>query len=1114
MDFNKRYLKLNDQQRLAVDTVEGPVMVIAGPGTGKTELLAMRAANILKQTDTLPSSILCLTFTDSGAMAMRERLVEIIGADAYKVAVHTFHSFGSEIINQYSEFFYDGADYAPADDISSYEIIRSILDELDYSNPLATKNNGEYVHLKALRHTISDLKKSSLASDELLAILDSNDEALDKIEPLLASVFAGGIKKNDTDQKLAKCLPAIKDCIKPLKIPTVPPLAQVIHDELLEAINQASDANSTKPVTTWRNKWMNKNDQNEFVFKTRARQEKLRAASYVYYQYLARMHESRLFDFDDMILKVVHALEVFPELRYNLQERYQYIMVDEFQDTNMAQSRIVHTLATSESAGDMPNVMLVGDDDQAIYSFQGAKVSNIKTFMKTYEKTRRIPLIDNYRSDAKIIEKAEAVSREISTRLVYEYPDVDKNLRPHVTLPDASVRLHEYENIDDERIATVEAIKKEINSGTNPSDIAVLARKHDEITSLLPYFSEANVRVNYERRDNVLELEPVKLLAGLGRVIVAVYESRFDDVNSQLPELLAHPAWGINTKQIWQLSLSAYKSRSTWLEQMEAMPEFTHLHTWLINLASKVPLMPLEQIIDEMIGTEKNQSPESEHDEPFPNEPTANNPSKFKSPIYDYFFSVSAQESNPDLYLAYLEGLRTIRNRLREYRTSETPTLISFLEFIQTHLDLEAGITSIRPPSAGIEGAVNLMTAHKSKGLEFNSVYIIGAVDSSWGERVKVPSKLISYPENLPISETGGTVDERLRLFFVAATRAKQSLRISYSLENDNGKKLMRASFLTGGAWQVEPHHFSHSDLSRIKAAEHRWYEKFTDGLQQPSLVELLSPQLEKYKLSATHLNNFVDITNGGPKTFLLHNLLRFPQAMSPSAAYGSAIHKTLQRAHAHLAATNNRKPIEDILHDFEKNLNEARLSPKDSSNFHQKGSDVLNSFLADKYDSFNPNQKTELNFSMQHSLCKGAHLTGSLDLVDINEDEKTISVTDYKTGKPSLSWKGSADYEKIKLHKYRQQLMFYKLLVERSRDYSGYTVTKTCVQFVEPTNNGDIIRLDLDISSDELSEFEQLICNVWQHITTLNLPDTTQYTGNYKGVLQFEKDVIDGKYL
>ncbi len=182
MDFTSRYNTLNTNQRLAVDTIDGPVMVVAGPGTGKTELLGMRAANILKKTDTLPENILCLTFTESGAHAMRERLASIIGKDAYKVAIHTFHGFGAEVINQHSEYFYHGANFRPADELSSYEIISRILDDLDYDNPLASKMNGEYTHIRDITSSISELKRSGLTSDELLQVLDSNDLVLDASE--------------------------------------------------------------------------------------------------------------------------------------------------------------------------------------------------------------------------------------------------------------------------------------------------------------------------------------------------------------------------------------------------------------------------------------------------------------------------------------------------------------------------------------------------------------------------------------------------------------------------------------------------------------------------------------------------------------------------------------------------------------------------------------------------------------------------------------------------------------------------------------------------------------------------------------------------------------------
>lgn len=103
MSFESRYKQLNDAQRSAVDTIDGPVMVIAGPGTGKTELLSMRAANILKKTDALPENILCLTFTEAGSVAMQKRLTDIVGREAYNISIFTFHAFGTEVMNRYRE---------------------------------------------------------------------------------------------------------------------------------------------------------------------------------------------------------------------------------------------------------------------------------------------------------------------------------------------------------------------------------------------------------------------------------------------------------------------------------------------------------------------------------------------------------------------------------------------------------------------------------------------------------------------------------------------------------------------------------------------------------------------------------------------------------------------------------------------------------------------------------------------------------------------------------------------------------------------------------------------------------------------------------------------------
>lgn len=164
------------------------------------------------------------------------------------------------------------------------------------------------------------------------------------------------------------------------------------------------------------------------ILKVAKYQPKLRSLAHIYSQYLAIMQAAELIDFDDMIMQVVHAIEVNPDLRYELQEKYHYIMVDEFQDTNLAQMRILRNLTNNPVVEDAPNILVVGDDDQAIYGFQGAEVGNIIKFNQLYPGVRRITLRDNYRSVAPVLTGAREVIVQASERLENILPDVDKTL--------------------------------------------------------------------------------------------------------------------------------------------------------------------------------------------------------------------------------------------------------------------------------------------------------------------------------------------------------------------------------------------------------------------------------------------------------------------------------------------------------------------------------------------------------------------------------------------------------------------------------------------------------------------------------------------------------------
>ena len=1094
MDFKTRYQNLNQAQKQAVDTIDGPVMVIAGPGTGKTELLGVRVANILQKTDTLPENILCLTFTESGATAMRERLTEIIGKDAYKVAIHTFHSFCEEIINQNGKYFYQGAEFHVADELSTYEIIRGIFDQLDYTSQISSKQNDEYTYLKDSVKIISELKESGFLSDEINKILDDNNEVLEYAEKLLSPVFSSIARiSKKIIPYLAKQIEPIRKSAKETNLPNITSLAIVISNSLEQAVEQAEKDNKTTPITAWRNRWFEKDNHNKFVMKSRVNQIKLRSLVYVYAQYLKKMQEASLYDFDDMILRVAHAMEVFDDLRFNLQEKYQYIMVDEFQDTNMAQMRILNNLTNNISQGDMPNIMIVGDDDQAIYSFQGADISNILNFQENYPKAKTISLKDNYRSTAEVLDLSRGVIIQGNERLEDKYESLNKQLTSHVEHMETGVFIHEAENISDERRWLVQSIKDKITDGEKPNNIAVFTRRHAEIHKLLPYFYQANIPVNYEKRDNAIEAPIIILIEKLSRLIINIANGEHESVNASLPEILAHKMWGINPTKLWRLSLESYKNRSTWLEIMSNDEELKPIFDWLINTSAQIFETPLEQMLDIIIGSPKVTESDDE---------------SFISPLYNHFFSNESREKNPEEYLSYLEALRSIRSKLREYRPDQSAQLTNFIEFIELNRKTGKSISVVRR-SAVNETAINIMTAHKSKGLEFKHVYIVNAIDSAWGARVHSRSRLISYPENLKFAKAGDSQDERLRLFYVAMTRAKQNLNISYSLCDDNGKNTSRAYFLSETDWEIQKIDHPSSTEDLIKAAELDWYQPLINPIKT-DMRELILPKMQDYKLSVTHLHNFLDVTHGGPDMFFLQNILHFPRAKSPSASFGTAIHTTLQQAHTFYSTNGKKQEINDILKSYETNLANQHMAKKDFDFYLKKGSDALQAYLEKNYDRFKISEQAELDFKNQNSLVGEAKIDGKLDLVNIDKDEKTMAVYDYKTGKAMSNWYGKEDYDKIKLHKYKQQLMFYKLLVENSRDWHTYEVNEANLHFVEPSKSGDIYELNINFNSEEIEKFKKLLLAVWNHIINLDLPDVSKYDKSIKGILDFEQDLID----
>ncbi|HRO65652.1 MAG TPA: UvrD-helicase domain-containing protein, partial [Candidatus Dojkabacteria bacterium] len=388
--FTEEYARLNKEQKEAVDTIEGPVMVIAGPGTGKTQTLALRIANILKITQVNPSNILCLTFTDNGAVEMLSRLTSFIGTDAYKVKISTFHSFCEFVMQSNLEKFPQLVDNSQSiDETDKIKIILEILSKLSVNDPLRNiKNEGLYA--KDIIQSISKLKKEGISVEDLRIIIDKEKTYFEKTSEYYEEFLklrSNTIKTEDVEKLRINLLDkADKNNIYTKGV------IEILEEYTIEDRNQIK-AGIKKIYTRL-------SSANYF--------EKLESLLGIFEKYQNALLEKNQYDYEDMIMFVLEKLTQDEELLVSLQEQFQYILVDEYQDTNSAQNELIYLLS---SYFESPNLFVVGDDDQSIFKFQGASLENILQFTKRFSNAKIVTLRNNYRSQPNVLK----ASRDIIT---------------------------------------------------------------------------------------------------------------------------------------------------------------------------------------------------------------------------------------------------------------------------------------------------------------------------------------------------------------------------------------------------------------------------------------------------------------------------------------------------------------------------------------------------------------------------------------------------------------------------------------------------------------------------------------------------------------------------
>jgi RecB family exonuclease len=244
-----------------------------------------------------------------------------------------------------------------------------------------------------------------------------------------------------------------------------------------------------------------------------------------------------------------------------------------------------------------------------------------------------------------------------------------------------------------------------------------------------------------------------------------------------------------------------------------------------------------------------------------------------------------------------------------------------------------------------------------------------------------------------------------------------------------------------------------------------------------------------------------------GPQKFYFKTILKFPETPSPDAQFGSAIHETLEWLQRRTSERGSVPSTTDTLEYFRTRMTSKRLTEMRTALEIERGEKALSAWLKERAHILQPTDIAEKNFHNEGVFLGGVHMGGQVDRLEIDQKSKTITVVDYKTGKSYTRWQSDP-----KLYRYRLQLYLYKLLIENSSSYKGYSVSKGRLEFIEPDENGKVHALEIAFEPKETNETIQLMQSIWNHVHELNFPDISNYQLSLSGMKDFVRDVLDGK--
>ncbi|MFQ5816908.1 MAG: ATP-dependent helicase [Terriglobia bacterium] len=868
---------LNPQQRAAVEHLEGPVLVVAGAGTGKTRVITERIRWLLQtQLELSGENILAVTFTDKAAAEVKSRIVRAVGARGEGVWVSTFHAFCRRLLEQHTEPF------EILEDIDYWIFLRRRLEQLGLDLFKKLSEPGAFLN--------AFCRFFSRCQDELVTPEDYAD-------------YVAGLRATFEQEQA-----------------------------LLNEETRTARAEEVR------------------------RQEEI-ARVYAASERLLRSHAH--VTFGGLLLRTVQLLERTAEVRAHWQERFRFILVDEFQDTNIAQIELVALLA-----GARRNLMAVGDDDQAIYRFRGASFGSFHKFSEKFPAHRVVSLVNNYRSTGRILAAATQLIQQ-NGRDRYE---PDKVLRATRT-PGPKVRVVEVADPLQEAAYVAHEIETLHTREQIPyGRFAVLYRSHHHRDYLVRALARAGIPFVI-RRLSILGNTLVRDLMAYLRVI----QSPEDSIS--LARLLAIPHWGLTSTQVQELVERMHQERRSLYATVRA------LHPRV--LAEPTRLGELLRLL-EGLRAERTRLSATE--------------------LFDRLLErleLRLLAADPDR--AYVECFRGFLCAWQEKR-SQTEHLDEFIEYLGYFI--EAGGEITLPEETG-GGAVQLMTVHAAKGLEFDSVFVLRLNRGAFPTVRR--KELFVFPEQLMkelLPRGDFHTEEERRLCYVAWTRTRDRLWLltgggrskpSVFLED-----ILRDARVARHIEQLAPEPLPVADADEPLASEalfaasraaSRCYSQIATWVARAPMPALPEP------LAISH--SHVETYQRCPLKYKFHYLWKIRAVPSAAMIFGQIMHETVAE-YFRQRARRPDLPFEELEHIYEQKwrLNGNRFSdPYQEQEYRQAGHEQLAGF----YQQQRTAQIDVLHLEKAFRLpLEDVEITGRMDQVN-RFGGRTVEIIEYKTGQPRL---------------------------------------------------------------------------------------------------------------